>query len=90
VGFAADQNDCDEFVEHTLKLILAAAPDAVKQTKALHQFYSPIKWKTVRTKVTKLIAQRRVGAEGQTGLQAFLEKKTPVWSETGYGAPPKI
>lgn len=90
VGFAADQTDCDEFVEHTLKLILAAAPEAVKLTKALHQSYSPIQWKSVRGKVTKLIAQRRVSSEGQIGLQAFLEKKTPIWIESGYGAPAKI
>ena len=90
VGFAADQNDCDEFVEHTLKLILAAAPDAVKQTKSLHQSYSTVDWKKAKAKVTKLIAQRRVSDEGQKGLKAFLEKRTPVWSESGYGAPAKV
>lgn len=90
VNFEGNQSDVDGFVEQTLGLILAAAPQAVRQTKALHQTYSPVDWKKARAKVTKIIAERRVSEEGQKGLKAFLEKQTPKWSEPPYGAPAKI
>jgi methylglutaconyl-CoA hydratase len=36
-------------------------------------------WSKKRADVTGLIAERRVSAEGQEGLQSFLEKRTPAW-----------
>lgn len=90
VNFEGNQTDVDDFIEQTLNLILAAAPDAVRATKALHQSYSTINWKKTRATVTKLIAQRRVSQEGQLGLQAFLLKQSPKWSQPPYGAPAKI
>lgn len=72
--------EVDRAVGETVARITAAGPEAVRATKKLLQNYSPIAWKKMRPAVTRLIAQRRVSAEGQLGLQAFLDKKTPVWS----------
>lgn len=81
--------EVDQYLENTFKAILAAAPEAVRESKKLHQSYSVIPWKKVRPKVTKLIAARRASAEGQKGLSAFLDKQTPQWSESSYGSPAK-
>lgn len=89
INFSGALDDVDAFVEARLNEILAAAPEAVRETKKLHQSYSTIRWATVRKSVTKLIAKRRVSAEGQTGLKAFLEKRSPDWSTDG-AAPAKI
>jgi methylglutaconyl-CoA hydratase len=90
INFAGSLADVDAFVEKTVDLIQGAAPEAVRETKKLHQSYSTISWKKVEPTVTKLIAKRRVSEEGQKGLQAFLEKREPRWSESPYGAPAKI
>lgn len=89
-NFEGNQADVDDYIEQTLGFILAAAPEAVRATKALHQSYSRIDWKKMRPQVTKLIAQRRASEEGQLGLQAFLLKQSPKWSQPPYGAPAKI
>jgi methylglutaconyl-CoA hydratase len=89
IGFAGSITDVDAFLEKRLNEILAAAPEAVRETKKLHQSYSAINWKQAKAKTTKLIAARRVSKEGQKGLQAFIEKKTPQWSEDG-ARPPQI
>lgn len=90
VNFEGNQTDVDDFVEHTLGLILSAAPQAVRETKALHQTYSQVNWKKARKIVTKIIAQRRVSDEGQKGLKAFLDKQTPKWNEDTHGSTAKI
>lgn len=82
--------EVDAYLEKTFELLLAAGPEALRETKALHQDYSAIRWRDIKSKVTKLIAARRVSAEGQEGLAAFLEKRQPQWKESPYGAPAKI
>jgi methylglutaconyl-CoA hydratase len=58
------------------------APEAVRAAKKLvcdiaNQAIS----QTLLEKTAALIAQKRVSVEGQKGLQAFLNKETPVWDE---------
>lgn len=89
INFAGSIDEVDLYLEKSLNLIVNSAPEAVAATKKLHQSYSTVNWKTVRGKVTKLIAARRVSDEGQKGLQAFLEKRTPKWSTDG-AAPAQI
>ncbi|MBX3020204.1 MAG: enoyl-CoA hydratase/isomerase family protein [Bdellovibrionales bacterium] len=86
INFSGSIDQVDGFIEETLKLWMAAAPEALRETKKLHQSYSPINWKQARPKVTKLIAARRVSKEGQKGLKAFLEKRSPKWSDDGQAA----
>jgi methylglutaconyl-CoA hydratase len=83
-------SEVDIFLEETLKQILNTAPEAVRETKKLLLSYSSLDWKTTRSRVTRLIAERRVSAEGQKGLKAFLDKKSPQWSAPPYGSSAKI
>lgn len=87
LNFVGLIDEVDAYLEKRVREILGSAPEAVRETKRLHQSYSPIDWKTAKTECSKLIAARRVSAEGQRGLKAFLEKRDPKWSDDG---PPKV
>jgi methylglutaconyl-CoA hydratase len=89
IAFSGSMAEVDFFLEETFKNILNAAPEAVRETKKLLRSFSRIDWKKARPRVIKMIAQRRVSAEGQRGLKAFLEKENPRWSEPHHGAPAK-
>ncbi len=90
INFCGDMARVDVYLNQIFRMILDAAPGAVKETKKQQLSYSPIAWKKVEPQVTKLIARRRVSPEGQKGLKAFLEKQNPKWSESPYGSPAKI
>ena len=90
IGYTGSMAEIDAQLEEVLYRIRATAPEAVRETKKLHQSFAAVSWKAVRGKVTKLIAARRVSQEGQTGLKAFLEKRDPQWSASPYGTPTKI
>ncbi len=70
----------DLAVERYTQLFRRAAPTAVAATKALlSQVYgkSPA---DVLANTVVAIANQRVSAEGQEGMRAFLEKRTPAWA----------
>lgn len=90
VNFTGTIEEVDQFIDQTLMNILGSAPEAVRETKKLLRSYSNLEWKSVRSRVTKLIAKRRSSEEGQKGLQAFLNKQTPRWSDTINVPPAKI
>jgi methylglutaconyl-CoA hydratase len=72
--------DLDEAVNQYVREFLTGAPEAIAAAKAL----IPNVWGRPLAEATTItaafIAQRRVSAEGQEGLLAFLEKRTPAWS----------
>jgi methylglutaconyl-CoA hydratase len=73
--------DLDRAVARHVREILTAGPEAVAAAKAL----IPNVWaRTLEDAMpitTRAIAARRVSTEGQEGMRAFLEKRTPSWSE---------
>ena len=74
--------DLDEAVASYIHELLTAGPEAVAAAKTL----IPAVWNASKAEATKLtvaaIAGRRVSPEGQEGLRAFLEKRTPAWAPT--------
>jgi methylglutaconyl-CoA hydratase len=77
VGASDELNDA---CEHILKHILQAAPEAVASAKDLvrdlgDKAINP----DLMIETAKRIAARRMSAEGQEGLSAFLEKRKPNW-----------
>lgn len=72
--------DLDRAVASYVAEILSAGAEAVAAAKAL----IPAVWGQTPDEATALtaraIASRRVSAEGQEGLKAFLEKRPPAWS----------
>lgn len=72
-----------EMISHLEKTILLNSPKAVRETKKLLRTQgtapNPIEMKDL---TTKTIAYQRVSPEGQEGLKAFFEKRTPSWVES--------
>jgi methylglutaconyl-CoA hydratase len=65
--------DVDAAVERVLDALLAAGPEAVRAAKRL-VLDAPLGDSTAER-----IADSRAAAEGQEGLQAFLERRPPDW-----------
>jgi methylglutaconyl-CoA hydratase len=67
-------------VEAYVTELLTAGPEAIAAAKAL----IPAVWGRSMNEATELtaaaIAARRVSAEGQEGLRAFLEKRKASWT----------
>lgn len=70
-----------EFTLNYAQQIAACAPEAVIMAKKLSQHVAnkPID-EELGYYTANLIAHKRVSAEGQKGLQAFLNKETPNWN----------
>jgi methylglutaconyl-CoA hydratase len=71
--------ELDLTVSRYVQEILTAAPEAIAAAKALiaHVWARPVDEAMPITATA--IATRRVSTEGQEGLKAFLEKRTPAW-----------
>jgi methylglutaconyl-CoA hydratase len=71
--------DLDAAVDRFIKEVLSAGPEAVAAAKAL----IPDVWGRPIAEAMPItaaaIAARRVSAEGQEGLRAFLQKRKPAW-----------
>ena len=71
--------DPDAAGERIVAELLAAGPEAVRAAKHL------IRERPIGPETARLIAERRVSAEGREGLRAFLEKRAPSWVEPADG-----
>ena len=73
--------DLDATVDRYVQEILSAGPEAIAAAKAL----IPRVWEMTAEQAAPLtaetIATRRVSREGQDGLTAFLQKRSPSWFE---------
>ncbi|MBB3799649.1 methylglutaconyl-CoA hydratase [Xanthomonas arboricola] len=79
---AADQLDIA--VERQVRLLLAAAPLAAASAKALvRAVLPPIDRDAIDAANAAWIARLRVSPEGQEGLGAFLDKRSPAWVPEG-------
>ena len=74
--------ELDGAVDGYLKEIASAAPEAVREAKRLIREVAG-RVATEGDITTAAIAERRVSAEGQDGLRAFLEKRKPGWMTEG-------
>lgn len=77
---AQTADEMAELEEHVAKLVFAAAPGAVADSKKLVRDVAgrPID-REIGHKTAKRIAARRASAEGKEGVAAFLEKRSPGW-----------
>ena len=65
--------DLDERVDAVVSDLLAGGPEAVRAAKEL------VRNRPNGQAAAEIAAARRTSAEGQDGLRAFLEKRTPAW-----------
>ena len=71
----------DPTVSQYVQEILSAAPEAIAAAKALIARVWARPLDEAMPVTATAIATRRVSPEGQEGLKAFLEKRTPSWSQ---------
>ena len=75
--------ELDAQVDTWIETLLLNSPQAMRASKALlRQVDGSAPSKATREACEQCIAQIRVSAEGQEGLQAFLHKRPPAWQAT--------
>lgn len=79
VHFTGDSGACDKYIESLVMQLRECSPEAVREAKRLMNYISAHPWPHLRDRAAQVIAERRVSAEGQEGIKAFLEKRTPRW-----------
>lgn len=70
----------DDAVDKALNELLSAGPLALRASKRLALTVGQMDAESARTYTAHTIADLRVSAEGQEGLQSFLEKRRPGWT----------
>src|SRR5262249_3211618 len=71
--------DLDATVDRYVAELLTAGPEAVAAAKALIPEVAPLRSSDAANLTARAIAGRGVSKEGQDGLRAFLEKRSPSW-----------
>lgn len=72
--------DLDTAVDACVRELLTSGPEAVAEAKALVARVAGRAPADVAGVTSETIAARRVSAEGQEGMRAFLEKRKPTWA----------
>ncbi len=75
------EEELDNEVNKTLELLKSSAPEAVKEVKNLVRTYNELTHEEYKEFTVKKIAQLRISKEGQAGINAFLKKQKPSWSD---------
>ena len=76
---ASDTEALDAAVRAKTDEILMAGPDAVSETKALIAEVAGRSLDSAADYGARALVRARSGAEGQAGIQAFLERRPPPW-----------
>ena len=74
--------DLDVAVDRYVHEVLSAGPEAIAAAKALIPQVWPASAGEASVLTSRAIAERRVSAEGQEGMKAFLEKRKPTWNDS--------
>lgn len=77
---AAGEEELDRLVDETVRHLLTSGPEAVRECKRLIRFVGSHERAESIPYTIEAIAERRVSAEGQGGMQAFLRKEKAPWS----------
>jgi methylglutaconyl-CoA hydratase len=79
VHSVVDPHELDAELGRFIDAIVAGGPEAVNAAKRLVREVAGRPAAEVRDLTVQRIASARVGAEGQDGMRAFLEKRAPKW-----------
>jgi methylglutaconyl-CoA hydratase len=75
----ADTDDLDETIRQWIKILETNGPEALGLAKTLIASVPGMPLEQALPYTADLIAQRRTSAEGQEGMNAFLQKRSPAW-----------
>ena len=73
-------DDLDVAVDETLKQLLSSGPEAVRECKKLIAYVGSHDQADAIPYTIEAISDRRVSAEGQAGMKAFLGKEKAPWA----------
>ena len=79
VHHVVSEEQLDAKVTERVAALLAAAPGAQRDAKALIRSLGEIPSEAIRDRLSRLMATRRSSPEGREGMAAFLEKREPDW-----------
>jgi len=78
----ADEESLPDRIEVTLRALQDIGPLAARATKRLLHQVPHLNWTELLDETSEVISELRVGAEGQEGLKAFLDKRQPQWKRS--------
>jgi methylglutaconyl-CoA hydratase len=80
VHYVRPAAEIDTEIDRLLGEVLSSAPGAIARAKELLAEVPQLAAAAARQQTAETIAALRVGAEGQEGLRAFLERRKPEWT----------
>ena len=81
INRAVPPGDLDRAVAETVEKLLSSGPRALATCKELLQRLPEISLEEAKGFTARVIANLRMGDEGQEGMNAFLEKRKPAWRQ---------
>ncbi len=79
VDYVCDPDDVQDLLFKKLKLLKSSGPEAMEHVKDLIDVIEYKQEPSIRSYTVKEISTLRSSDEGQEGIEAFLEKRKPVW-----------
>jgi len=79
VNKVVDDDKLDEEVNSLIEFILSSGPEAVAMAKKLVSEVPNMSPDEFKPYTAEMIARLRVSDEGQEGMDAFLNKRSPKW-----------
>lgn len=81
IDIVVQPDEMDEKVKSITHGLLSSAPVAVREVKNLIHNIKTMRYDDYVKYTVEKITELRMSKEGQEGINAFLEKRKPVWSE---------
>lgn len=81
IDYVVSEDEIDNTVMKYCKILKTSGPNAIKEVKQLLQTYEILTKNDYKEHTVEKIAELRISDEGQEGINAFLEKRKPRWSE---------
>ncbi|UCF49603.1 MAG: enoyl-CoA hydratase/isomerase family protein [Thermoplasmatales archaeon] len=81
IDYVVSEDEIDKKINSYIEMLRSSGPIAIKEVKKLIDSYEKMDMEEYKEQTVKIISDLRVSEEGQEGINAFLEKRRPKWSE---------
>jgi methylglutaconyl-CoA hydratase len=81
VNQAVPPEELDQAVQEKAAQLVSSGPEALAMCKELLKNVPGMEFERAKTYTADMIASMRISDEGQEGMNAFLEKRKPNWTE---------
>jgi methylglutaconyl-CoA hydratase len=80
VNHVVSSEELDQAVQDKVNQLISSGPKALAMCKELLKNVPGMSFEKAKTYTADMIASMRIGDEGQEGMNAFLEKRKPKWT----------